>query len=255
MTALGDQVVIELRGARLGYPETTVLGRVDLIVRAGETLAVLGTSGSGKTTLLQTILGLIPPLAGEIELFGQLVGDLDHLERERLFSRIGVVFQHNALFSDMTVADNLAVVARQQSDLGEAIVRELVGLRLRSVGLEGFENRSPAQLSGGQRKRLAFARAIVLEPEILFCDEPTSGLDPLTGSRLAGLIRELAGALGATMFMITHDVDLIRAVATRVLVLDGGRIHADGQLVDLLHSRDPIVSGLLRPDTAGSATG
>lgn len=245
--------VIEFRGARLGYPGTVVLDHVDLTIDKGEVVAVLGASGSGKTTLLQTLLGLVAPLSGDVELLGRAVTGVDRQEREQLFSRVGVVFQQNALFSDLTVAENLGVVAHQQTSLHDDIVRELTRLRLRSVGLEGFEERRPDRLSGGQRKRLAFARAIMLEPEILFCDEPTAGLDPLTSSRIAELIGQLAHDLGATMVMITHDADLIGAIATRVLVIEGGAIYADGSFAELSRSTDSIVAGLLRGDSPEEA--
>lgn len=237
--------MVRLRRAGLGYADAPVLQNIDLSVGRGEIVAILGRSGSGKTTLLQTILGLAAPLAGTVELLGAALPVADRHEREQLFARIGVVFQHNALFSNMTVAENLTVVASQQSDLLGQIIAELVRMRLRSVGLRGFEDRRPDHLSGGQRKRLAFARAIMLEPEVLLCDEPTAGLDPLTALQLSTLIDQLGRALHATMLIITHDTALIEAIATRIIVIHDGRIYADGQLSELSKSTDPVIAGLL----------
>lgn len=247
--------MILLRQATLGYPDTTVLEKVDMRIERGEVVAVLGGSGTGKTTLLQTILGLVAPLGGEVRLLGYLMPELERFEEARLFSRVGVVYQQNALFSDMTVADNLAVVAREQTGIAAPVIDELVTLRLESVGLRGLETRRPENLSGGQRKRVAFARAIMLEPEILFCDEPTTGLDPLTATKIVELIRKLRDELGATLFMITHDLELIRSIVTRVIIVGVGKVHADGRLDDLLRSRDPLVRGLLRtgPPEGGRA--
>lgn len=239
---------ITLQRARLGYPEHTVLDQVDLQIERGEIVAVLGASGSGKTTLLETIVGLVPPLEGEVRLLGQVVAELDRQEQARLFSRVGVVFQQNALFRDMSVADNLAVLARQQTRLPEAVIAELVTLRLDAVGLHGLEPRRPDSLSGGQQKRVAFARAIMLEPEVLFCDEPTAGLDPLTATKIVELIGSLGRDLGATLFIVTHDLELIRAIVDRVLIIGVGQIYADDRLDALLASPDPLVRGLLRSD-------
>ncbi len=238
--------IVQLHALRLGYsPSKVVLDHVDLSIRRGDVVAILGSSGEGKTTLLQAMLGLIAPLSGEVRLLHRSLASLNKEERSQLFARIGVVFQHNALFTDMSVAENLAMVAYQTSQLRKEVVRELVSLRLRSVGLPGFESRRPDQLSGGQRKRVAFARAIMLDPEILFCDEPTAGLDPLTAGKLSLLIQHLGSELGATMVMITHDVDLIHAIATRVVIVGGGEIHVDAPLDALRESSDPLVRGLL----------
>jgi phospholipid/cholesterol/gamma-HCH transport system ATP-binding protein len=232
--------------ARLGYPGVTVLDNVNFVVARGDVVAVLGGSGSGKTTLLQTIVGLVKPLAGEVTLLGKSISKIHGTEEARLFLRVGVVFQQNALFSDMTVADNLAVLARQLTNVPEPVIRELVSLRLEAVGLHGLESRRPDSLSGGQRKRVAFARAIMLEPEVLFFDEPTAGLDPLASTKVVELIRKLRDDIGATLIIITHDIELIRAIVNRVVIVGVGEIHADGRLEELLHSQDPIVLGLLR---------
>jgi phospholipid/cholesterol/gamma-HCH transport system ATP-binding protein len=213
---------------------------VSFSVARGEVVALIGGSGSGKSVLLKEIIGLLRPAAGRIELLGTdvwrcSVGELNALRR-----RFGVLFQDGALFSSLTVAENVAVPFRESTDLPADLVAPLVGFKLALVGLGPDAcTKSPAQLSGGMRKRVALARALALEPEILFLDEPTSGLDPVGAREFDRLVRVLADSLGLTVFVVTHDLDMLASIAGRVIALSAGRVIADGPLDAVRHAHDP----------------
>jgi phospholipid/cholesterol/gamma-HCH transport system ATP-binding protein len=234
--------VVECRDVAVGYdPAKPVLAHVDLLVERGEIVALLGGSGSGKTTLLRTIIGLMPPLAGEVRLFGEPIYDLSDEERNRLLRRTGTAFQQDALFSSMTVADNVALPLCELTDLPLALVGEMVRNRLAVVGLAGLERRLPAALSGGQRKRASLARATILDPELVCCDEPSAGLDPVVAAGIDETLLRLRGALGVTLLAVTHELDSVRAIADRAVMFARGGVRAEGTIAELDASDDPEV--------------
>jgi phospholipid/cholesterol/gamma-HCH transport system ATP-binding protein len=205
-------------------------------------VALIGGSGSGKSTLLREILGLLRPASGSIYLFGQDIWNCDEQAHISLRKRYGVLFQSGALFSALTVGENVAVPLVEQTDLDESTISELVQLRLGLTGLSPeTAKKMPSQISGGMRKRVALARALSLEPELLFLDEPTSGLDPINARAFDHLVKTLSHSLGLTIFMVTHDLDSIRLIADRILVLSKGRLIADGTEEEVLRSDDPWI--------------
>jgi phospholipid/cholesterol/gamma-HCH transport system ATP-binding protein len=237
MTAL-----LECRDVTCGY-DRPVLEHVSLVVERGEILALLGGSGSGKTTLMRTMTGLLPPLAGEVLLFGEPLYALPGDDRDRLLQRTGLVFQQDALFGGMTLGENTALPLRELTDVPAAVRREMVAMRLGLVGLAGLERRPATSLSGGQRKRAALARATILDPELVFCDEPSAGLDPAVAAGIDDLLRHLRSVLGVTLVVVTHELESIRAIADRAIMLARGRVHAEGTIAELSASTDVEVAG------------
>jgi phospholipid/cholesterol/gamma-HCH transport system ATP-binding protein len=213
---------------------------VSFSVRRGEVVGLIGGSGSGKSVLLKEIIGLVRPTAGRIELFGTDVWHCSVQQLNAVRRRFGVLFQDGALFSSLTVAENIAVPFRENTDVPMDLVSSLVGFKLALVGLPADAcAKSPAQLSGGMRKRVALARALALEPEIVFLDEPTSGLDPVGAREFDRLLRVLASSLGLTVLVVTHDVDLLLSATDRVIALAAGKVIADGPVSALRNADDP----------------
>jgi len=213
---------------------------VSFAVRRGEVVAVIGGSGSGKSVLLREIIGLARPTSGRVELLGTDVWRCGLPELNALRRRFGVLFQDGALFSSLTVAENVAVPFRENTALPMQIVAPLVGFKLALVGLAPDAGaKSPAQLSGGMRKRAALARALALEPEVLFLDEPTSGLDPVGARDFHRLLRVLADSLGLTVFIVTHDVDMLVSIVDRAIALSAGKVVADGPVSAVKNADDP----------------
>jgi phospholipid/cholesterol/gamma-HCH transport system ATP-binding protein len=227
---------------------------VDLEARRGEIVSILGGSGSGKTTILRALIGLLEPRAGTVRLFGQDPYALDDDARTDLLARIGMSFQAGALFGSMTVGENVAlpVVAHRGSKVPDPLLRRLVDLKLGQVGLADAAMKMPAELSGGMRKRAALARALVLDPEVLFFDEPTTGLDPITAASFDRVILDIRQAFGTTIVIVTHDLDTAFGVSDRLYLLGDGGVRAEGSPADLKRSRDPHVRRFLdrRPATA-----
>ena len=231
----GAHPKIEVRGLTMGYGDFTVLRSVDLTVRRGEIKVIMGGSGCGKSTLLRHLIGLDHSGEGTIRYDGELFSP----EAEgfaRIRRRFGVLFQGGALWSTRTVAENIALPLETHTDLGREEIASVVELKLALVGLGGFGGRMPAELSGGMRKRAGLARAIALDPEILFFDEPSAGLDPLSSRRLDDLIVQLREALGATVVVVTHELPSIFAIADTALFLDAERKEAlcDGNPDDMV---------------------
>jgi len=226
--------------------ETRIGGRVlhahlDLELHAGEVLAVAGASGSGKSVLLRAILGLVRPTAGSIAIFGKDIGALEVEEFRLLEARWGVLFQDGALFSSLTVAENIEVPLKERLDLPPPLMDEIAALKLALVGLPPeTAGKYPSELSGGMRKRAGLARALALDPEILFLDEPTSGLDPIAAAEFDTLVGDLRRSLGLTVLMVTHDLDSLFALADRVAILIDGRL-TTGTLDELLKSDHPWI--------------
>lgn len=246
------RAVIEIQGLTAGYGEEVILREVSFDVNEGEVFAVLGGSGCGKSTLLRHVLGLLPPLAGTVKVRGVDVHRAGAEETARLRRDLGVLFQSGALFGSMTVAENVALPLHQFTHLPERVVDELVAIKLALVGMEDFGDRLPSELSGGMRKRAGLARAMALDPTILFFDEPSAGLDPVTSAELDELILGLNAGLGTTMVIVTHELASIMKVAGRAVMLDRGAkgIIAEGRPADLRdHSEDPRVRAFFHRHT------
>ncbi len=241
MMAETDCVVrLEQVGTRFG--SAIVHRDIDLCVRSCEILGLAGGSGSGKTTLLNEMIGLQRPTEGQVWLFGQRLDALDARALNHLRRRCGVLFQNGALFSALDVYDNVAFPLRESRLVDEGLIRQLVFMKLGMVGLGAdVAHRLPAELSGGMVKRVALARALALEPELLFLDEPTSGLDPLAGQAFVQLLEELHRELGFTAIIVTHDLDVMRDLCDRLAILADQRLVASGTLAQVMQSAHPFV--------------
>lgn len=259
LTPSGDRTAsvppVSVRGLKVGFGEHLVLDGLDLDVLRGEILGVVGGSGSGKSVLLRTIIGLIPKRGGRIELFGQDVDELDEMARRRLEQRWGVMFQRGALFSSLTVKQNIQFQMREVLDISPRLCDEIAIAKLEMVGLQADDaSKMPSELSGGMTKRVALARALALDPEFVFLDEPTSGLDPISASEFDELIKTLQATLGLTVFMVTHDLDSLYSICNRVAVLAGGKVVETGPLSHMLLSEHPWVQSYFKGKRAGAMT-
>lgn len=233
---------LALHGVTVQLGRTLVLNGVDLDVRRGEILALIGTSGGGKSVLMRAILGLVPIQSGNISLFGHDIHAVDEQIRHTLLRRCGVLFQNNALFSSLTIAENIEVPLREIATLSKPLQDVITAAKLALAGLSpDVADLYPAKLSGGMRKRAALARAIAVDPELLLLDEPTSGLDPPTASELDTLIRDLSRTLKLTVLVVTHDLDSAYAISDRVAVLVGGQIAVAAPITEVEQSRHPWI--------------
>jgi phospholipid/cholesterol/gamma-HCH transport system ATP-binding protein len=240
--ALPAEPVLEVRGVCTRFGSAVVHDGVSLEVRRGEVFALAGASGCGKSTLLREIILLHRPDAGSIRLLGQEVVGLREEEALALRRRCGVMFERGALFGALTVAENVGVPLREQTRLGGPLVEQISALKIALAGLPpGAASLYPSELSGGMRKRAALARAIALDPEVLFLDEPTAGLDPLSASGFDELIRHLKALLGPTIVIVTHDLDLLWRVADRVAFMADGRIVGVGTMEELSRTGHPVL--------------
>jgi phospholipid/cholesterol/gamma-HCH transport system ATP-binding protein len=236
----GKEAVIKVRDLVVGFRDTIILDHLDLDVYRGEILGFVGGSGSGKSVLTRTIIGLLPRREGTIEVFGTDMLHINDEERTAIERRWGVLFQHGALFSSLTVRENLQFPMREYLDLPERLMDELVVAKLEMVGLHAdVRDKFPSVLSGGMTKRVALARALALDPEIVFLDEPTSGLDPIGAGDFDSLIATLQRTLGLTVFMVTHDLDSLHTVCNRIAVLADKKIIAAGPMETMLQSQHP----------------
>jgi phospholipid/cholesterol/gamma-HCH transport system ATP-binding protein len=234
--------VLEADAVVTRFGSEVIHDRVSFTVGRGEVVALIGGSGTGKSVLLKEAIGLIRPTGGTIRLLGTDVWRSSADELNALRRRFGMLFQDGALFSSLTVAENIAVPFRENTDLPMDLVAPLVGFKLALVGLAPDAGRkTPAQLSGGMRKRVALARALALEPEILFLDEPTSGLDPVGARAFDALVRVLSESLGLTVFIVTHDLDTLLSIIDRAIVLSRGKVIADGPVSAVMQADDPWI--------------
>jgi phospholipid/cholesterol/gamma-HCH transport system ATP-binding protein len=232
--------IIEVKDLAVGFGERLIMDGLDLDVRRGEILGVVGASGTGKSVLLRTIIGLVKQRRGLVRVFGQDLARLTLAERRALESRWGVLFQHGALFSALSVKQNIQFPMREYLKLSPRMLDEMAMLKLQLVGLKPeAADRLPSELSGGMIKRAALARALALDPEIVFLDEPTSGLDPISAAEFDSLIATLQATLGLTVFMVTHDLDSLAAICDRIAALGNGKVLAQGPLSTMLEADHP----------------
>jgi phospholipid/cholesterol/gamma-HCH transport system ATP-binding protein len=255
LPASQTETVISLRDLRVSYGEREILHGISFDVLRGETLVILGGSGSGKSTLLRTLVGLEKPSAGEIRIKGRDLAKTSSEEMDEIRTKIGMSFQGGALFGSMTVGENVALPLREHTRLEDSTIEIILRLKLQQVGLEGFEYYTPAQLSGGMKKRAAVARALAMDPEILFFDEPSAGLDPIIAAGIDELILELKRAFHMTIIVVTHELASAFLIADRMLLIDKGNIVALGTTEEMRASTQPRVRQFLdrvpEPEVSG----
>ena len=252
---MAEGPIIEVKGLRTQFGEQVVHDNLDLTIERGEIMGIVGGSGSGKTVLLHAIIGLLRPQAGTIKILGRDIRSLSESEWRELERHWGVLFQDGALFSSLTVDQNIEVPMREHMEMPPELRFELAALKIAMVGLPpDAAYKFPSQLSGGMRKRAVLARALAVDPEILFLDEPTAGLDPIGAAAFDRLIRELQRALGLTVVMVTHDLDSLRAVCDRISVLVDKRVKV-GTLESLMRDPHPWIQEYFRGPRGRAALG
>jgi phospholipid/cholesterol/gamma-HCH transport system ATP-binding protein len=240
-----DGPMISLRDLRVSYDGREILHGINFDVQRGETLVILGGSGSGKSTLLRTLVGLEIPSSGEVWIRGKNFVAISDAERDEIRKKLGMSFQGGALFGSMTVGENVALPLREHTKLEEPTVEIMVRLKLDQVGLSGFEDFLPSQLSGGMKKRAAVARALAMDPEILFFDEPSAGLDPIIAAGIDQLILELKKAFHMTIIVVTHELASAFLIADRMVLINKGDLVASGTVAEMQNSKHPRVRQFL----------
>ena len=236
------EIVIRVRGLTNRFGSTSVHEDLDLDVRRGEVLGVIGGSGTGKSVLLRSIVGLNTPVKGEIEVFGQKLNELSRKERVGIERRWGVMFQDGALFSTLNCRENVMAPMLEHTKIPNYLMRELAELKIRMAGLElDAAAKKPSELSGGMRKRIALARALSLDPELVFLDEPTAGLDPIGAQKFDELVQSLSRTLGLTVFLVTHDLDTLVAICDRIAVISDGKVLAVGTMDEVRRNPHPWI--------------
>lgn len=255
MTGATREKIIEVRGLKNQFGEQVVHENLDLDVYRGEVIGIVGGSGTGKSVLLRSIVGLHRPTDGEITVFGQKLKDLSADERQMVEQRWGVLFQEGALFSGLTVAQNIEVPMREHLHLPEHLMNQISAVKIGLVGLaQEAGAKFPSELSGGMKKRAGLARALALDPEIVFLDEPTAGLDPIGAAAFDQLILQLKQTLGLTVFMVTHDLDSLHAICDRIAVLAEKRVLVTGTMDDMLRQDHPWIREYFHGPRARAAT-
>jgi len=243
--------VVDVRGVHYLAGSHAIFSDLNISVQRGSITAVMGPSGTGKTTLLRLITGQVQPASGTVEVFGQDVATLDHKGVFALRKRVGMLFQNGALLTDLDVFENVAFPVREHTKLPEPLLQTLVVSKLQAVGLRGAAHLMPQQLSGGMARRVALARAIVMDPEVLIYDEPFVGLDPISMGVVCRLIRQLNDALGITSIVVSHDVQEVGSIADQSYIIAGGKVIASGSSEQLQHSTEPAVRQFLQGDADG----
>ena len=251
---MSQQAVIEIEGLKNQFGSLVIHENLDMVVYRGEVIALVGGSGSGKTTLLRAIIMLLRPVAGSIRIFGQNSLSLDKHEADLLRRRFGMMFQHGALFSALTVKENVLVPLREHTTLPLPLLNELAELKIALAGLPAHAiDKYPGELSGGMLKRAALARALALDPDLLFLDEPTAGLDPVAAGALDELVVQLKESLGLTVVMVTHDLDSLWRTTDRVAFLGEKRVIAFAPMPELVQSSHPLIRNYFQGPRARSA--
>jgi phospholipid/cholesterol/gamma-HCH transport system ATP-binding protein len=243
--------LVALRGVTCGYGDTVILRDINLVVPRGSVVGLMGISGGGKTTVLRLISRLIGTMSGEVLFDGTDIASLNEAELRRVRRRMGMLFQFGALFTDMSVFDNVAFPLREHTQLSEAMIRDLVLMKLNAVGLRGARDRMPSEISGGMARRVALARAIALDPELVLYDEPFAGLDPISMGITARLIRDLNDTMGLTSVVVSHDVDETFHIADHIVLLANGGIVAQGTPAEMRASTDPLVRQFVNAEPDG----
>lgn len=253
VSAQQDNVVLSVKDLTVGFGSNIVLDKLNLDIYRGEILGFVGASGTGKSVLMRTVLRLLPRRSGTIRIFGTDFDKASVEERIALDMKLGVLFQHGALFSSLTVKENIQVPMREYLDLPQTMMDELVRLKIELVGLAPeAADKFPSELSGGMIKRAALARALALDPALVFLDEPTSGLDPIGAAEFDELIAKLRDTLGLTVYMVTHDLDSLFSVCDRIAVLGQKRVLVEGTIEDMLAFDDRWVQSYFRGKRARS---
>lgn len=243
--------LVEIRNLHFGYGDRPILSALDMAFPRGKVVAVMGGSGSGKTTILRLIGGQLMPQSGAITVAGKTVNVSDTRAIYAMRRKMGMLFQHGALFTDMSVFDNVAFPLREHTDLPEEAIRDLVLMKLHAVGLRNAAQLRPSEISGGMARRVALARAIALDPELIMYDEPFAGLDPISMGMTANLIRKLNDALGSTSILVSHDVHESFSIADYVYFLSKGAIVAQGTPAEMMASSDPYVKQFVNAEPDG----
>ncbi len=243
--------LVECRDLRFGYGNRPILDGVSFTVPQGKVTALMGASGGGKTTVLRLIGGQVRPQGGSLRFEGQEVAALDRPGLYAIRRRMGMLFQFGALFTDLSVFDNVAFPLREHTHLPEALVRDIVLMKLQAVGLRGARDLMPSEISGGMARRVALARAIALDPALVMYDEPFAGLDPISLGTAAQLIRQLNDALGITSLVVSHDLEETFRIADQVIILAGGKIAAQGSPDEVMSSEDPLVRQFVHAQADG----
>jgi phospholipid/cholesterol/gamma-HCH transport system ATP-binding protein len=246
MADSGSQdAIISARDLRVRYGDREVLHGLTFDVRRGETLVVIGGSGSGKSTMLRTLVGLEKPASGQVVINGLDISTAGDRDMDAIRKRIGLAFQGGALIGSLSIGANIALPLLEHTTLERSTIEVMVRIKLEQVGLSGFENYNPSEVSGGMRKRAAFARAMALDPEILFFDEPSAGLDPITAAGIDDLILSLKKAYGLTMVVVTHELASAFLIADRIVLIDRGSIAVMGSVEEVRSSQHPRVRQFL----------
>jgi phospholipid/cholesterol/gamma-HCH transport system ATP-binding protein len=245
------EVLIRVSGLRKSFDDREVLSGIDLEVRRGEVVVIMGGSGCGKSTLLRHLIGAVTPDHGTVELFGKDLATLDEDGLNAIRKRFGILFQSGALFNSLTVGENVALPLREHTDLDDEVIRIILKMKLELVGLRDFEALMPSQISGGMKKRVGLARAMALDPEIIFYDEPGAGLDPVMAGVIDKLILDFSRKLAVTSVVVTHEMGSAFRIADRMVMLYEGRVVASGTPEEIRTSTDPVVKQFIHGEPDG----
>lgn len=247
--------IIKVNDLSVGYGDHVVLKDLDFSINMEEITVIVGKSGCGKSTVLKAMIGLLPPFSGEIYFYGKKIDYRSEASLQSLYKRIGVLYQNSALLNSLTLYENIALPIRMQhADFPEEIEEEMVNTRLAQVGLQKSRDKFPSELSGGMRKRAALARAMILDPDVIFCDEPSAGLDPITAAGLDELMLNLKELFGMTFVVVTHELRSIEKVADKAMVLENGGLHYFGAYRELFSLNDRFIDTFFLKHAARAAT-